>query len=41
MIRVGGNVLALGGGDDGNGVIGEGGEVGDGGVDVCGFVDTD
>ena len=41
LVWVGGDVLALGGGDDGDGVVGEGGEVGDGGVDICRFVDAD
>ena len=38
LVGVGGDVLALGGFDDGDGVVGEEGEVGDGGVDVGGFV---
>ena len=38
LVRVGADVLALRGFDDSHGVIGEGGEVGDGAVDVGGFV---
>ncbi len=41
LIGVGRNVLALGGGEDGEGVVGEGGEVGDGVIDVGRFVDAD
>ena len=41
LIWVCGDVLTLSGGDDGDSVIGEGGKVGDGGVDVCRFVDAD
>lgn len=41
LIWVGGDVLALGGFDDFYGVVGELGEVGDGAIDVCGFVDAD
>ena len=39
LVGVGGDVLALGGVEDAEGVVGEGGEVGDGVVDVGGFVD--
>ena len=39
LIGVGGDVLALRGVEDAEGVVGEGGEVGDGVVDVGGFVD--
>lgn len=41
LVRVGGDVLALGEVEDTEHVIGKGGEVGDGVVDVCGFVDAD
>ena len=41
LVRVGGDVLALEGGEDGEGVVCEGSEVGDGVVDVGGFVDAD
>ena len=41
LIRICGDVLALGSGDYENCVVGEGGEVGDGGVHVRGFVDAD
>ena len=40
LVRVGGDVLALGGFEHAEHVICEVGEVGDGGVDVCGFVDA-
>lgn len=41
LVRVGGDVLALGRGEDGEHVVEKGGEVGDGVVDVGGFVDAD
>ncbi len=41
LVRVGGDVLALEGGEDREGVVCEGCEVGDGVVDVGGFVDAD
>ena len=41
LIWVCGDVLALSSGYDRDGVVGEGGEISHGGVDVCGFVDTD
>lgn len=40
LVRVGGDVLALGLGEDGEHVVGEGGEVADAAVDVGGFVDA-
>lgn len=41
LVGVGGDVLALRQVQDAEHVVGEGGEVGDGIVDVCGFVDAD
>ena len=41
LVGVGGDVLALGGVKDGEGVVSKGGEVGDAGVNVGGFVDAD
>ncbi len=40
LVGVGGDVLALAGFEDAEHVVGEGGEVGDGGVNVGGFVDA-
>lgn len=40
LVGVGGDVLALAGLEDAEHVVGEVGEVGDGGVDVGGFVDA-
>lgn len=41
LVWVRGDVLALGTFDNGDHIVNEVGEVGDGIVDVCGFVDTD
>ena len=41
LVRVSGDILALRSIYDGDGVVGEGGEVGDAAVDVGGFVDAD
>jgi hypothetical protein len=41
LIWVGGDVLALGGFDSADCVVDKEGEVGDGVIDVCGFVDAD
>jgi hypothetical protein len=41
LVGVGGHVLALAGLDGSDRVVDEEGEVGDGVVDVCGFVDAD
>ena len=41
LVWVCGDVLALGAFDDGDHVVDEVGEVGDGAVDICGFIDTD
>ena len=41
LIRVCRNVLALGGGEDGEHIVKEGGEIGNGVVDVGGFVHPD
>lgn len=40
LIWVRRNVLALSGSYYGNGVVGKGSEVGNGGIDICGFVDA-
>ena len=41
LVWIGGDVLTLRGGKDGEHVIGEGSEIGNGVVDVGGFVDAD
>ena len=41
LIGVGGDVLALGGGEDGEHVVGKEGEIGHGAVDIGGLVDAD
>ena len=41
LVRVGGDVLALEGGEDGESVVCEGGKIGDRVVDVGGLVDAD
>lgn len=41
LIWIGGNVLPLSGGEDGEHVVGKGSEVGNGVVDIGGFVDAD
>lgn len=41
LIGIGGNVLTLSGGEDGEHVVGEGSEVGNRIIDIGGFVDTD
>jgi len=40
LIWVCGDVLALSGSYYGNGVVGKGSEVGNGGIDICGLVDA-
>ncbi len=41
LVWISGDVLTLSGGEDGEHIVGKGSEVGDGAVDIGGFVDAD